>query len=88
MQHSAYFNPADLSGYGIVNSPRWRLAEIPSANLHATARGVARVYAALAAGGQLDGTEIVDRTAQAEAVTEHAYGQDLVLDRPSRFGLG
>jgi hypothetical protein len=88
MQHSAYFNPADLSGYGIVNSPRWRLAEIPSANLHATARGDARVYAALAAGGQLDGTEIVDRTALAEAVTEHAYGQDLVLDRPSRFGLG
>jgi hypothetical protein len=42
----------------------------------------------LAAGGQLDGTEIVDRTALAEAVTEHAYGQDLVLDRPSRFGLG
>jgi len=88
MQHNAYFNPVDLSGHGIVNSPRWRSAEIPSANLHATARGVARVYAALAAGGRLDGTEIVDRAALAEAATEHAYGQDLVLDRPSRFGLG
>jgi CubicO group peptidase (beta-lactamase class C family) len=63
MRHNAYFNPVDLSGHGIVNSPRWRSAEIP-------------------------GTEIVDRAALAEAVTEHAYGQDLVLDRPSRFGLG
>ena len=88
MQHNAYFNPADLSGHGIVNSPRWRSAEIPSANLHATARGVARVYAALAAGGQLDGTTVVDAGALAEAAAEHAYGQDLVLDRPSRFGLG
>jgi len=88
MRHNAYFNPSDLSGHGVINSPRWRAAEIPSANLHATARGVARVYAALAAGGQLDGTKIVDAAALAEATTEHAYGQDLVLDRPSRFGLG
>jgi CubicO group peptidase (beta-lactamase class C family) len=88
MQHHAYFNPVDLSGHGIVNSPRWRSAEIPSANLHATARGVARVYAALAGGGRLYGTTIIDAGALAEAAAEHAYGQDLVLARPSRFGLG
>jgi CubicO group peptidase (beta-lactamase class C family) len=88
MQHNAYFNPGGLSGAGAINSPGWRAAEIPSANAHATARGVARVYAALAAGGRLDDTTIVDPAALTEAVTEHAYGQDLVLGRPSRFGLG
>jgi CubicO group peptidase (beta-lactamase class C family) len=88
MAHNAYFNPSGLSGAGVINAPRWRAAEIPSANAHATARGVARVYAALAAGGRLDGTAVVDRAALAEAATEHAYGQDLVLNRPSRFGLG
>jgi CubicO group peptidase (beta-lactamase class C family) len=88
MQHHAYFNPVDLSGHGIINSARWRSAEIPSANAHATARGVARVYAALVAGGRLDGTTIIDATALADATTEQVYGPDLVLNRPSRFGLG
>jgi CubicO group peptidase (beta-lactamase class C family) len=88
MRWSAYFNPAGLSGFGVINSPRWRSAEVPSANAHATARGVARVYAALAAGGHLDGVTVADPVALSEAATEHAYGQDLVLDRPSRFGLG
>jgi CubicO group peptidase (beta-lactamase class C family) len=31
---------------------------------------------------------IVDSAALDEAVTEQVYGQDLVLHRPSRFGLG
>jgi CubicO group peptidase (beta-lactamase class C family) len=88
MVHNAYFNPGGLSGAGVVNSPAWRAAEHPSANAHASARGVARVYAALAAGGTLNGTVVADRAALAEATTEQASGQDLVLDRPSRFGLG
>jgi CubicO group peptidase (beta-lactamase class C family) len=46
------------------------------------------VYAALASGGSLDGAGIVDAAALADAVTEQVYGQDLVLHRPSRFGLG
>jgi CubicO group peptidase (beta-lactamase class C family) len=88
MRYNAYFNPSGLSGAGMVNTPAWRDAEIPSANAHGSARGVARVYAALAAGGVLDGTTVVDAAALAEAATEHARGHDLVLDRPSRFGLG
>ena len=54
MEHNAYYNPGGLSGAGVINSPRWRTAEIPSANAHGTARGVARVYAALI-GSDLDG---------------------------------
>jgi CubicO group peptidase (beta-lactamase class C family) len=88
MEHNAYFNPGGLSGAGIINSRAWRAAEIPSANAHGTARGVARVYAALAAGGSLDGVTIVGTTALAAATTEQVYGPDLVLHRPSRFGLG
>ena len=45
----AYLNPPGATGVGTVNTPAWQEAEIPSANLHADARGVAAVYAALAA---------------------------------------
>jgi CubicO group peptidase (beta-lactamase class C family) len=88
MRYNAYFNPGGLSGAGVINDPAWRAAEVPSANAHASARGVARVYAALAAGGTLDGTSVIDAGALAEATVEQVYGQDLVLERPSRFGLG
>ena len=83
MEHNSYFNPGGLSGSGVVNTPRWRAAQCPSTNAHGTARGVARVYAAL-----ISRTAIVDPAALTEATAEHVYGQDLVLHRPSRFGLG
>jgi len=85
---NAYFNPPDFSGAGVINTAAWRAAEVPSANAHATASGVARVYAALAGGGGLDGVRVVDSGALAAAATEQVYGDDLVLRRPSRFGLG
>jgi len=88
MTHHAYFNPPGLSGAGVVNTAAWRAAEIPSANAHATAAGIARVYAALAGGGALDGVRIVDSAALAAATAEQVYGHDLVLQRPTRFGLG
>ena len=88
MEYNAYFNPSGLSGAGVVNTPGWREAELPSTNGHGTARGVARVYAALAAGGAAGGIRVVDAHALAEATTEQVYGQDRVLHRPSRFGLG
>jgi CubicO group peptidase (beta-lactamase class C family) len=88
MEYNAYFNPAGLSGAGVINSAAWRSAEVPSANAHGTARGVARVYAALAAGGTLDGTVIAAPGALAAAAAEQVHGPDLVLGRPSRFGLG
>lgn len=88
MVHNAYFNPEDISGLGVINTPAWQAAEIPSTNGHATARGVARVYAALAAGGAIDGVRVVGAGALAAAATEQVCGQDRVLFRPSRFGLG
>ncbi|MEW6272243.1 MAG: serine hydrolase domain-containing protein [Thermodesulfobacteriota bacterium] len=93
LRYCAYFNPPGLSGEnGWVNTPAWRLAEIPSANGHATARGIARVYAALAAGLRhgrpLDGVHVLARETLEQALVEHSAGMDLVLERPSRFGLG
>ena len=83
MEHNSYYNPGGLSGAGVINTPRWRAAESPSTNAHGTACGVARVYAAL-----IGRTAIVDPAALKEAAAEQVYGQDLVLHRPSRFGLG
>lgn len=88
MEFNAYWNPSGLSGAGVVNTATWRQAEIPSTNGHGTARGVARIYSALAAGGSLDGVEIVDRDVLAAFTSEAVYGDDAVLHRPSRFGLG
>jgi CubicO group peptidase (beta-lactamase class C family) len=88
MRAHAYRNPPGLSGAGWINSRAWRLAEIPSANTHATARGVARIYAALANGGAIEGVNILSRESLRAATVELAYGIDRVLDRPSRFGSG
>jgi CubicO group peptidase (beta-lactamase class C family) len=88
MRYHAYANPAELSGAGVINSRGWRLAELASTNMHASARGVGRVYAALAAGGVWDDRRIVDERLLREAVSEHSNGLDYVLERPSRFALG
>ena len=88
MIRNAYANPPDLSGMGVVNTLAWRCAEVPSANAHASAAGIARVYAALAGGGAVDGVRVIDPGALADAVTQQVNGEDLVLRRPSRFGLG
>ena len=88
MRWNAYSNPPDISGRGVINTPAWRSAELASTNMHATARGVARLYAALAAGGTLDGVRIADRQLLVDATQEHSVGVDFVLERPSRFALG
>ncbi|MFI0453837.1 serine hydrolase domain-containing protein [Actinomadura sp. 6N118] len=88
MEYNAYFNPGGLSGMGVINSAAWREAQIPSTNGHGTARGVARVYAALVAGGTFDGVRIVDADALTAATAEQVSGEDLILHRPSRFGTG
>ncbi len=82
MLNRAYLNPPAVSGIGTVNTRAWRAAEIPSANGHATARAVARIYGALLSG------RIIGAPALAESIAEASAGMDFVLGRPSRFGLG
>lgn len=82
MIRNGYVNPPGLSGIGVINTPEWRRAEIPSTNGHASARGVARFYAGILAGEVLAAETVA-------ALTEvRSDGPDLVLDRPSRFGAG
>ena len=83
-----YANPPGYSGMGVVNSEEWRAAQVPSTNLHATARGVARLYAALAAGGAVDGVTVLDPALLAEATSAQSVGWCPVLERESTFGLG
>jgi CubicO group peptidase (beta-lactamase class C family) len=71
----------------IANTRAWRAAEVPAANGQANARGAARVMAALACGGSLDGVRLLGESTLAQAITEQCYGKDLVLG-PMRWGLG
>jgi CubicO group peptidase (beta-lactamase class C family) len=88
MKWNTYWNPPGISGAGWVNTSAWRTAEMPSTNGHGTARGVARVYAALARWGEIDGVRILAAPVLRAAAAEHSRGPDRVLGRLSRFGLG
>jgi CubicO group peptidase (beta-lactamase class C family) len=88
MRVLAYMNPPDLSGRGVVNTRRWRAGELPSTNGHGTARAIARLYSALASDGELDGVHILSPEIVAMAIAQRVYAEDVVLQRPTRFGLG
>jgi CubicO group peptidase (beta-lactamase class C family) len=88
MRVNAYRNPQEISGTGVVNTRSWRAAEVPSTNGHGNARAVARLYSALAGDGELDGVHVLSPEITARAAGQQAYGDDLVLQRPTRFGLG
>jgi CubicO group peptidase (beta-lactamase class C family) len=53
----ALTNPAQRPG--APNARAWRAAEIPAANGQASAMGLARLYAALSGGGELEGARIL-----------------------------
>ena len=88
MRWNTYWNPAGFSGARWVNTQAWREAEVPSTNGHGNARGIARVYAALANGGEIDGVRIVSRAMLAQATQEHVSGFDQINGRNTRFGIG
>jgi CubicO group peptidase (beta-lactamase class C family) len=72
----------------LVNTRAWRAAEVPAANGHTSARGVARVYAALARGGELDGVRLLAPATIERAIAEQSSGRDAILALPTRFGTG
>lgn len=83
-----YVNPHGLSGLGTVNTRQWRAAEMPSTNGHTNAHAVARIYSALACGGAVDGVRLLQPETIDVAIAEASAGEDFILRRPSRFGLG
>ncbi|MBA4179803.1 MAG: EstA family serine hydrolase [Anaerolinea sp.] len=83
----AYRNPPGHPE-GAVNSRIWRQAEFPSTNGHSNARAIARLFGTLANGGELDGERLLEATTIEQAYAIESDGEDLVLGRPNRFGLG
>jgi CubicO group peptidase (beta-lactamase class C family) len=70
------------------NSRDWRAAELAAANGHTTASALARIYAALARGGELDGVRVLSPATIERSRREESLGKDRVLPLETRFGLG
>ena len=88
MPFKAFIISPDMMQPGQVNTREWRAAEIPSANGHGNARALARVYGALARGGELDGVRVLSQEAIDRAIVEQSDGLDAVLGQQYRYGLG
>lgn len=69
-------------------SADWRRMEIPSANAHATAPGLARLMSVVANGGTLDGQALISPQTLTQATRERCYGQDRVLPYRLSWGAG
>jgi CubicO group peptidase (beta-lactamase class C family) len=70
------------------NSRDWRAAELAAANGHTHATALARIYAALARGGELDGVRVLSRETIERSRRQESLGKDQVLPFETRFGLG
>jgi CubicO group peptidase (beta-lactamase class C family) len=79
----SYFNPPGYSSMGVVNTPAWRSAEVPSTNGQGTAGGIARLYAALLEPGRLLSPGLL-----AEATAPQSEGYCPILGEDVTFGLG
>lgn len=67
------------SAPGGRGSAAWREMEIPSANLHGTALGLARMMGVVANGGSLDGRSVLSAGTLEQLTRERIHGPDKVL---------
>ncbi len=67
---------------------RWREAEIPSANGHASALSLARLMGCLAGDGWLDGEQVLSPAGIQDMARARCQGQDLVLPYEISWGAG
>ncbi|MGQ0533649.1 MAG: serine hydrolase domain-containing protein [Caulobacteraceae bacterium] len=63
----------------VRGSTQWRKVEIPSANGHGTALGVARLFELYATGGLINGSRIISQEAFDALTKRRWFGDDLVL---------
>ncbi len=87
----AFANPKELSPTGVANfnTPRVHAMELPWANGISNARGLARVYAALANGGTIDGHRLVREEALAPLREVQSWtALDRVLRKPQGWTQG
>ncbi len=85
-QALAFNNPPRPSP--AANLRRWREAEIPSSNGHASARGLARLYTCLALGGQVDGLRLLSEDSVRRAGEEQISSKDASGKAIERRTLG
>ena len=83
MVWQSYFNPPGYSSVGVVNSARWRSAQVPSTNTHATSTGIAQIYQ-----GLLETDRLLSPGLLAEAASAQSTGWCPVLGEDVTFGLG
>ena len=86
---SEAFDPSILVNQNFVNTDDWRLAEIPAANGHGTARGLAKLFGILSRGGRESEYQILEQHTIDTMREIHSFGPDMVLfGLPYKFGLG
>ena len=87
----AFANPRELGPRGIdrFNDPRVHQLELPWGNGIASARGLCRVYAALANGGTIDGVTLVRPSAIEPLAWRQSWSErDRVLRKPVGWSQG
>ena len=70
------------------NEPRFQAAELPALNGQASARGVARLAAALAGGGELEGVRVLSEATVRTMTAVAADRIDLMLGFNPQWGMG
>lgn len=83
MSALAHFNPTGYSSVGLVNTPGWRALPLGSTAGHASATGIARLYAALLEPGRLLSPDLLARAASPQAA-----GRCPILGDDVTWGLG
>jgi CubicO group peptidase (beta-lactamase class C family) len=92
-----YISPESMLGRAMnfpVTSPLvarerpFRAGEVPASNGHGNARSVARIAAAVACGGELDGVRLMGLPTIEKALEEQYYGTPQSWPIPIRFGIG
>jgi CubicO group peptidase (beta-lactamase class C family) len=83
---AALVNP-QLDGEA-CNARAWRAAELPAVNVQASARGLARIYGAVANGGALDGTQVFERDTLGRMTQLRRGHTDLLLGFTDNWAMG
>jgi len=72
----------------VLGDPRWLTSVIPSGNGVFNAHSLAKLYAALALGGTLDGVRLMSPSALADATEDQNRAIGRVIPFPLRFKIG
>lgn len=88
LRNLAFAQNPDWPWERLLNSREFREMEMPSASGHGNGRSVARIYAAAARGGELDGARLMSPESIERMTTMQHDQVELLQDRHYRQGLG